>query len=523
MYPLDDDNLDHLSREAAELFEVEAGASGWDHLEQRLDKELPQEKKRRRFLFWLFFITVATGGALTAILRHQPVNPLAQNATSAVTSVDKTTALPENQTADSRTPYSTQTKTVSGANNNETPVTSATNGKQLPAGNNQQSIAGAPNTTPGSNPGKPAINEPVTATTVTATNKGVVTQPVEKTTVTATKGAKAGRVRIQKAPATLNYATIATGAGSNQGYKPAKQKGKRSGTSGDYNNQVTSAVPDKNATGTSGTENNTTTAERATTGQPVETNSEVAKVQPNTATQTDSVKNKPAATTQAVDSTKNMAKAKEKKKNDKVKQPLEFGVIVGPDMSAVSFGPLYKPGYNFGVQVGYRFNDRWSVNVGAIYTKKFYKTDSSHFNYKENPWPNRNLSKVEGNCAMWEFPVNVRYDFSFNNKRRWFASTGLSTYLMDKEDYDVYYRWNGSTYPMPLSNNTNSTYLFSILNLSVGMERSLGKRFSLQAEPYLKIPLKDLGLGNMRMNSYGILFTLKYKPFLQSKRSDNNK
>jgi hypothetical protein len=85
MYPLDDDNLDHLSREAAEHFEVEAGASGWDHLEQRLNKEMPQEKKRRRFLFWLFLIAVTTGGTLTAILNHQPVTPLAKNAANAVT------------------------------------------------------------------------------------------------------------------------------------------------------------------------------------------------------------------------------------------------------------------------------------------------------------------------------------------------------------------------------------------------------------------------------------------------------
>jgi hypothetical protein len=514
MYPLDDDNLDHLSREAAERFEVEAGASGWDHLEQRLNKELPQEKKRRRFLFWLFLITATTGGALTAILSHQPVTPLAKNAVSAVTSVDKTTPLPENQTADSRTPNTTQTEAVPGSNNNTTPPKA----DKLPVGSNQQSIA-AVNSKPGSSLSKPEVNQPATTTTVTAPNKGI-TKPVEKTTTTSST--KTGRVRIQKAPASLNYATIAAGNGSNRAYKPAKQKGKRSRTTSNYNNQVLPTVPDNSTTSTFGTENRTTDVAPVTTGKAVETNNEVATVQP-TATQADSLKNKTAAT-QTADSTKTMAK--KKKQDDKIKQPLEFGVIVGPDMSAVAFGPLYKPGYNFGVQVGYRFNDRWSVNVGAIYTKKFYKTDSSHFEYKGTPWPaNKTVSRVEGNCSMWDIPINVRYDFSFNNKRRWFASTGLSTYLMDKEDYDVYYRWNGisPTYDTPWGSDSNSTYLFSIWNLSVGMERSLGKRFSLQAEPYLKIPLKDLGMGNMRMNSYGILFTLKYKPFLNSKRSDNNK
>jgi hypothetical protein len=55
------------------------------------------------------------------------------------------------------------------------------------------------------------------------------------------------------------------------------------------------------------------------------------------------------------------------------------------------------------------------------------------------------------------------------------------------------------------------------------MERSLGKHFSIQAEPYLKVPLKGLGIGNIRMDSYGILFTLKYKPTFNAKKSINKK
>ena len=126
---------------------------------------------------------------------------------------------------------------------------------------------------------------------------------------------------------------------------------------------------------------------------------------------------------------------------------------------------------------------------------------------------------------MWEIPVNVRYDVSFNEKRRWFVSTGLSTYLMDKEDYILYYgnNWNNYITEAPVNSDVNSNYIFSIVNLSAGMERSFGKRFSLQAEPYLKVPLKGLGMGSMRMTSYGVLFTLKYKPQFNSKRSDNRK
>jgi hypothetical protein len=108
---------------------------------------------------------------------------------------------------------------------------------------------------------------------------------------------------------------------------------------------------------------------------------------------------------------------------------------------------------------------------------------------------------------------------AYNDKRRWFVSTGLSTYLMDKENYTLnFLSMGGGYYRSSYKSDSNSNYIFSILNLSVGFERSLNKHFSIQAEPYLKIPMTGLGYGNMRMDSYGILFSLKYKPTFRSKK-----
>ena len=73
MYPLNDKDLDRLSRDAAEHYDVESSASGWERLESRLDKELPvKEKDRRRFLFWLFLVGLLTGGGLIYMLGGAP-------------------------------------------------------------------------------------------------------------------------------------------------------------------------------------------------------------------------------------------------------------------------------------------------------------------------------------------------------------------------------------------------------------------------------------------------------------------
>lgn len=497
MQPLHDKDLDRLSREAAELFEVDSGASGWDNLEKRLDIELPQKKKKRRFLFWLFFITATTGGALIGIMKYQPLSPLAKNATNVVTNTPA-----GNNTTDAVTKQATtgnNTKPVSGA---QTPAVESSTVATVPAaGTDQPATAANVNTMPDKN----------TTTPVTQSGKTTNTKPV------------ANKPKTNRSKLSLNYAGITP---DNSGISsapiaqhPKRKRGnkKQNTIAGQPNQTVKQGKNNKEEPDTQVIED----VEPVKTNQPDQS---TAQQTPPAAT--DPVKKDAAEVPAVVDSAKTPAaqvvKKQPEKKQDKKVKGFELGLMAGPDLSTVKFGPVYKTGYNFGVQVGYRFSNHWSVNTGIIYTKKFYKADSADFNYKM-PW-NVKVKNAEGNCSMLELPVNIRYDFSYNDKRRWFASTGLSTYFMNNEYYDIYYTYNGNPYPpYKVDSNTNSNYWFSILNLSVGMERSFGKRLSLQAEPYLKVPLKDLGIGNIRMTSYGILFTLKYKPQFNSKRSDTRK
>jgi hypothetical protein len=508
MYPLHDKDLDRLSREAAEHFEAEPGASGWDNLEKRLDIELPQKKKKRRFLFWLVFITATTGGALFAIIKNQPLTPLAKNTTVVVSATDKTVP------AQPDSPANTNNTTLVA------PSQKATSAQ--PTGEGQSPLA-TPST---------ATTTPVAGNDQPAPATGLNTMPDKSS---AAPVAQPGKTTIKKlinnqnthkSKLSLNYASV-TPDNSGNSLAPNAQRSKRkpgkkqNTTAGQHKQMVKQGDNSTLEPDTKVADND----QPVNTHQPDQTADQSTAQQPATVA-VDPVKKEETTTPATADSAKTpaapIAKKKPEKKQDKKVKGLELGLMAGPDLSTVKFGPIYKTGYNFGVQVGYRFSDRWSVNTGVIYTKKFYQADSQDFHYK---MPNNyKLKNVEGNCSMWEIPVNVRYDVSFNDKRRWFVSTGLSTYLMDKEDYTVYYStWSNNVYDWPINSDSNSSYIFSILNLSAGMERSFGKHFSIQAEPYLKIPLKGLGMGSMRMTSYGVLFTLKYKPQFNSKRSDIRK
>lgn len=521
MYPLQDKDLDRLSREAAEQFEVEPGVSGWEHLEKRLDRELPQKKDRRRFLFWLFFISVATGGTLVGILKNKvPATTLAKDEIAISTPANKTTAANTTVTNNSNTANEQPVATQQITEANRTQQEVAHDSKQT---GTKQTIVG----TGTDKPDQKASSTQLTQQTTSNNQKDVPVSAAGNKTA-GSKKAKTVPTIIDQQPVGLNYAV--TGSDNNSlknnrnRYNQPKQKQGRSPRTG---NDLTAQSPrDNNLNHTTSGKDlaaNTTVTEQPIPVELPDKNdvpaANNANTTPDPATATDKNTTVPAA----VDSTakpaaQQPAKKEEPKKPHNYKQPLEIGLLAGPDASTVSFGSLYKAGYNFGLQVGYRFNNRWSVNTAIIYTKKFYKADSQYFHPK-NSWGGAwKPSDVDGNCAMWEIPVNVRYDLAYNDKRRWFVSTGLSTYLMKSEDYSLNFRsMGGGIYSTTYKSDSNSNYIFSILNLSVGFERSLGKHFSIQAEPYLKIPMKGLGYGNMRMDSYGALFSLKYRPTFRSK------
>jgi len=189
---------------------------------------------------------------------------------------------------------------------------------------------------------------------------------------------------------------------------------------------------------------------------------------------------------------------------------LYVGLIAGPDISAVDFQAIKHPGYSLGATLGYRFNKRLAVETGFIYDKKYYYSDGAHY---KNQLPMYTIVDVDGNCDMFEIPLNVRYDFSFKKNGNFFAKGGFSSYLMRKQTYSgtSYNNYNGSEAAWgPKSNYPQENYFFSIVQLSGGYEFSIDGKTKIQIEPYVKIPLQGIGSGSMPISSAGIYFGITH-------------
>ncbi|MGB5027231.1 MAG: hypothetical protein WBO38_01940, partial [Chitinophagaceae bacterium] len=131
------------------------------------------------------------------------------------------------------------------------------------------------------------------------------------------------------------------------------------------------------------------------------------------------------------------------------------------------------------------------------------------------------LEKVDADCKVYELPLTFSYNFGRTKQQHWFASAGISSYLMKTEAYNYFYKTSplGPTVNRKWGIENKNKHLFSVLGISAGYQRNLSKSLSIIAEPYLKLPMSGVGYGKVKLNSAGLLFSIAVKPFSFSKKN----
>lgn len=205
---------------------------------------------------------------------------------------------------------------------------------------------------------------------------------------------------------------------------------------------------------------------------------------------------------------------KSKKTNNSFADNFGIGISIGPDISGVQSNQIGRLTAVFGAGIQYSFSKKFSIRSGFYVSKKIYSVRGNDYDL---PGGNPNyayLENVKANCTVYEIPLRADYHFTKIKNHSWFISTGLSSYLMKKENYDYYYKtMSGEVYDKNWAINNRNKHFFSVLSFSGGYEYFFNKQFSFSAEPYINLPLKGVGEGKVKLNSGGILLTLKMKPF----------
>ena len=463
MHDWSDNELDGMSREAADNYGPDRGMPNWDALQKQLDKELPEHKEdnRRRFFFLIFLCLILTG-VTSYLLISQNRNTTNQN----------------NQKISNDVLNSIKEKNNAGSLESE----GKKNNASVIKDSDKIDVA-------------PTLHEP------------------DKSSASSTVGNK-------KTPNSLSLSANPQNNASNpfsaRSKNPSNNKATKQ-SAGDEDLAITVESSDINKKKVS--ENKTTAPKSETAIGTAAAVSEADNAVTTEAQDAAKPETEKTAADQSTIAKDTIAADAGVKKAPTVKSPpkgsaFEVSLLAGIDASSVKFKYGDNAGFNAGLLLGYRFNKNWSVGTGLIYTRKNYTAAGSDFSPPKNYWTTAiKLDKVDGSCYMWEVPVYATY--RFNSKRKssgWFVGMGLSSYFMTKENYTYHYKYNnGNPATRHWENNDPSNYWFSILGISGGWEKNMGRGLSLGVAPYAKIPIQGVGFGDMSLSSYGLNLILTYR------------
>lgn len=188
------------------------------------------------------------------------------------------------------------------------------------------------------------------------------------------------------------------------------------------------------------------------------------------------------------------------------------GIVLSPDLStAGGMSNFDNPGFKGGVMAEYAISKNFSVISGIAISNVKYKADEDAYNppqaWNYGVMPDR-TSAV---CVVLDIPINLKANLFNFDRSRIYTTAGLSSYIMLNEDYQFSYNRDSSGLENSWSEQTGTRHWLSNAGLSVGFEYDLSSNWSLRAEPHIKIPLKGVGWGDVRLFSVGNFLSLNYR------------
>jgi Outer membrane protein beta-barrel domain len=204
-----------------------------------------------------------------------------------------------------------------------------------------------------------------------------------------------------------------------------------------------------------------------------------------------------------------LAKKDEKLSKASTKKGFYVGIAFGPQINQVNAQPINKIGVDIGATIGYNFTKKLSVETGLFYSKKQYYSKGEYFSMAKvaSSMPaNMELLSLNGTTNILEIPLSIKYKFLNKLNASYYASLGVSTYLLANESNDYVAMINGTKQNMQGNYNNNETYFNATINFSVGYEHKIFKKATLKIEPYIQIPTRQMGVGLLPVSSAGIHF-----------------
>ena len=198
---------------------------------------------------------------------------------------------------------------------------------------------------------------------------------------------------------------------------------------------------------------------------------------------------------------------------------LSLSVIYAPAINSVNNFGRAKVGNDVGLLLTAGLTKRISVTTGAIYAKKPYESSFNDYNPTFKPSLGSDPQSVYADCRVLDIPLNINYSLFQKGKNSLTVGTGLSSYLMLKESYRYIYNTNYNNPPYSYSISNQNKHWFGVVNLEAKYQHQISPKIGIGLQPYLKIPINEIGYGNVKLQSLGMAVNLNWNIRASSKKN----
>jgi hypothetical protein len=192
-------------------------------------------------------------------------------------------------------------------------------------------------------------------------------------------------------------------------------------------------------------------------------------------------------------------------KQSYAKRPqLAVSVLASPDINGVSSFSNSMVGTNVGLLFSVGLTKKLTISTGALYSKKPYLTSfadyhsNSGYRFKNDP------TSVTADCRVLDIPLNIDYQVYRQGRNAFSLGTGISSYIMLRENYHYNYESGVTGGPSDYDIANKNQHILGVLNLQATYQRQINSKFSLGLQPYMKVPLTNIGYGQVKLQSAGL-------------------
>lgn len=209
-----------------------------------------------------------------------------------------------------------------------------------------------------------------------------------------------------------------------------------------------------------------------------------------------------------------------------------MGLAFSPEINHLQFAENNTFALNTGLLLEKKIKRKWSLGLGFLFSRKKYdKTFDTDKEFNANRGESATVYPsfapqliqqsfkeihTRNQLDLIELPLEVKFYAISNPKSSFFVGTGISTFLIFQEAYQLTAEpaisWDNFNNDFYLEKSDKSIKLeLATLNFNMGFEQAINEKISWQIQPYYHIPLRDISLNEVRISSLGLRTALLCK------------